>query len=397
MDLFGETLVDPEDEVSDEDRDPDYGSTGDIGREPGRSNILCAPRSMAFCLGHEDQEQSILDILAAGRLPHAMVFSGPKGIGKCTFAFRFARFLLRQGYLYSLEEGLFGSEDAIIPDSMDISENDPVFSRVASGGHGDLLFIERAIDPAKGREKAELTAEVVRKIPPFLRKTSSEGGWRVVIVDDADTMNNTAQNAILKILEEPPDKVAIILITHRTGALIPTIRSRCRVLPFRPLDEHAIQNLLARQGYIYSPSDAALIFDFSCGSIGTAIQFAEEGGPELFREILALLASGPEWNWLEIHKFSQSFFGTSGDKRYFLTAQIMTWLFEKLAFVRARGGVGWPAYLADNRSERAVISGFSCEKLAAIADDLSVHFQRTEFSNLDKRETVRSAFLMINP
>lgn len=394
MDLFGEALAHPEDGAGSDGDEADIFERRSVNTE--RVAALSVPQSMSFCLGHGDVERSLLDIFKTGRLPHAMIFSGQKGIGKCTFAFRFARFLLKYGNIPEPTESLFGGDEVVLPLSMDISESDPVFSRVASGGHGDLLFVDRGVDAAKGKEKSSLTIDAARKVAPFLRKTSAEGGWRVVIVDDADTMNNAAQNAILKILEEPPKRVAIILVTHRIGALIPTIRSRARVVDFKPLEEREIRDLLARQGFVFSASDNDLIMDFSGGSIGAALRFAEEEGPELFREIGELLSGYPDWNGPALHKFADSFGVGSSDRRYELCTQIMVWVFQKCARLKARGISALPSYLSGEGGCGKMFF-LSEQRLIEVADRMSEHFARTNFSNLDKRETVRSAFLMINP
>lgn len=396
MNLFGETLADPDADPMDEDADISYAAVPVLA-ESERDAMLCPPQSMTFCLGHEEAERHLLEAFGAGKLPHAMIFSGPQGIGKCTFAFRFARFLLKHGNIPSPGESLFGGSEATLPENMDISPTDPAFSRVASGGHADLLYIERGTDAAKGKDKSVLNVEAVRKIAPFLRKTSAEGGWRVVIVDDADLMNAAAQNAILKILEEPPKKVAIILITHRPGALIPTIRSRSRVVPFTPLDDRILKDLLARQGFIYSSADGELICDFAGGSIGAALRFAEEDGPEIFRSVWQLLSAAPDWNWLAIHKFADGFAGAgASDKRYALTVRVMGWIFRRLVTLKARQTLSLPAYLTGD-GKCSFLLNLPQARLLEVADGLGAHFARSDFSNLDKRETVRSAFLVINP
>ncbi|MCC7305506.1 MAG: DNA polymerase III subunit delta', partial [Alphaproteobacteria bacterium] len=354
------------------------------------------PALRNFCRGHEVQERLLADLFCKGSLPHTIIFSGPKGIGKCTFAFRFARYLLKYGKAPQTDDSLFGGDDISFPKSMDVDVQDPVFSRIASGGHADLLYIERPLDAAKGKEQPQINVDTVRKIAPFLRKTAAEGGWRVVIVDDADTMNTAAQNAILKILEEPPKKVVIIMITHRIGELIPTIRSRSRVVGFSPLEKVSLRELLGRQGFVYSPRDMDLIVAFSEGSIGQALRFAEEEGPELFAEIAALFSGLPDLNLALIHKFADSFGGPGTEKRYQLLSQLLVWIFRSLVFARARGEADLSEFLRGGGIERLYRS-VSLERLLAVSDGLQGHFARTDFSNLDKRETVRSAFLVINP
>lgn len=392
MDLFAEHLADPEADTFDVIEQDSSSGSGASESSP----FLTKPSAMSFCLGHVAQEQLLADLFCKDSLPHALIFSGPRGIGKCTFAFRFARYLLKFGKIAEPQDSLFGGEAISFPKIMDVEVQDPVFSRVASGGHGDLLYIERTVDAAKGKEKASITVENVRRIAPFLRKTSAEGGWRVVILDDADTMNSAAQNAILKILEEPPKKVAIILITHRIGELIPTIRSRSRVVGFTPLDKIVLRELLGRQGFVYSPKDMDLIVLFSEGSIGQALRFAEEEGPELFSEIASLFASFPNWNWADLHRFADSFGGPGTERRYALFTQILVWVLRTLVFTRARGDAALPEFLRGGGFER-LFQTSSLERLLGMTDALKLHFARTDFSNLDKRETVRSAFLVINP
>jgi len=89
-----------------------------------------------------------------------------------------------------------------------------VFHRVASSGHADLMTVEREFDEKKGRLKNDISVESVRRIHPFVRMTAAEGGWRVVIVDGAEYLNASSQNALLKVLEEPPKKTVLILTTR---------------------------------------------------------------------------------------------------------------------------------------------------------------------------------------
>src|SRR5690349_15445417 len=122
-----------------------------------------SPRENPYLVGHESAEAGLLQAHAAGRLPHAVLIAGPRGIGKATLAFRFAR--------------------ALLAERPDVAETDPVFRRIAAGGHADLMTVERAIDPKKGTRRTEITVDDVREVSSFLRLTPSEGGWRVVIVD----------------------------------------------------------------------------------------------------------------------------------------------------------------------------------------------------------------------
>src|SRR5215216_727506 len=161
---------------------------------------------------------------------------------------------------------LLGREAA--EDGLAVPPQSGVFRRVASGGHADLLTIERAYDPRRRRLRGEIVVDDTREIAAFMRLTAAEGGWRVVVVDGADEMNRSAANALLKILEEPPRHALLLLVAHSPGRLLPTIRSRCRRFPMPPLPEATVAELLARYRPELDHAAAAAITALAEGSIG---------------------------------------------------------------------------------------------------------------------------------
>src|SRR5436309_552463 len=241
-----------------------------------------APRANPDLLGHETAEAELRRLFDSGRMPHALLLSGPRGIGKATLAFRLARFVLANGGGDGPPGGLFGepgaSDLAITPDS-------GTFRRVASGGHADLLTVERAYDPRRRRLRGEIIVENTREIGTFLRLTPAEGGWRVVIVDGADEMNRNAANALLKILEEPPRRALLLLVAHGPGRLLPTIRSRCRRFPLTPLPPAIVRELLLRYRPDLPAPQAEALTALSSGSIGRALDLAAAGGIELYDSV----------------------------------------------------------------------------------------------------------------
>ncbi|MBO0737123.1 MAG: DNA polymerase III subunit delta', partial [Alphaproteobacteria bacterium] len=194
-----------------------------------------APRVNPDLLGHERIECELRRLDEAGRLPHAILLSGPRGVGKATLAFRLARYLLAKSA--GIPAGPSGGGLYVDPDSS-------VFRRVASGGHADLLTIGRGYDPRRRRLRSEIIVEDTREIAGFFRLTAAEEGWRVVVVDGAEAMNRHAANALLKTLEEPPQRALLLLVSHNAGQLPPTIRSRCRRVPVMPLPRPLIIRLL---------------------------------------------------------------------------------------------------------------------------------------------------------
>lgn len=392
MSLFGD---DPVDEFDDIEKAADAAG-GLIGDEDGEG--LQHPRLMDFCVGHEGQEQEFLSLFNAGRMPHGLIFSGPRGVGKATMAYRLARFLLKNGGMQdSAQDALFGGDDlASDASSLDVARDHQVARLVAACAHPDLLAIERAYDEGKNRYKEAVDVASIRKVTPFLRMTSSEGSYRVVIIDDADTMNRSAQNALLKILEEPPEKTVIILVTHRVGALIPTIRSRTRLVNFEPLEKPHFEALLEKSGSALTPRDLDTLALLSEGSIGTALDYIEQGGLETFDKLLALYdeqaMSGV--NWADVHAMADELSKAGQDGRYTLFCTLLQWLYHSLMVSKAR-----------NRALPEALSGLvfqdimaksSLDKLIQICDKLGEHFASVKHANLDKRQGVLGAFSLIS-
>lgn len=356
---------------------------------------LDEPRHSNTCLGFDAQEKQILNLYESGQMPHALIFSGPQGIGKSTFAYRVARFLLKNGLKNNDNDqgGLFGETLPSEPlTSLDVNNDDPTFTQVAAGGHSDLLTIERQIDAKKGTRKANLDVDTARKVAPFLRMTASNGGWRVVIIDDADTMNRNAQNALLKILEEPPKNTLLILITHRLGAMIPTIRSRCRTINCQPLSEEHMKTLLNKvAGSTLSNDEENMILSMSAGQIGKAIDLYEQGGLEVLTELLAVFSNWPNFPWVTIHQMADNIGRAGQDNAYQAFEQSFLWLTETMTLAKAKNITSLDKPL-NSGVFASMMAHYSLEQWLNICENLKQHFYQARFSNLDKRQAVLRAF-----
>lgn len=220
------------------------------------------PRANPTLIGHADALAALVNAARTGRLPHAWLLTGAPGVGKATLAFRFARWLLAGAPAGTTELG---------PDH-------PVFRRVAAATHADLLTVEREWDERRRRLRGEIVVDDVRAIAAFLRLTPAEGGWRVVIVDGAEELNRNAANALLKVLEEPPTRAVILLVSAAPGRLLPTIRSRCRQLRLSPLLADEMQTALGRYLPDLPAADRDRLIQLADGSPGRALQLAEEEG-----------------------------------------------------------------------------------------------------------------------
>ena len=194
------------------------------------------PRLNPDLKGQAEAEREFLQEFESGRMHHAWLISGPRGIGKATFAYRIARYVLAQKNL--IQEGPAQTLDFVYnshTENSDASEvtmllehQHPVFRRVASGTHADFLSIERGVDEKTKVVRKEIIVDDVRAIKSFLNKTPVEGDWRVVLIDAVDEMTTSAENALLKVLEEPPRRALLLLVSHNPNSLLATSRSRCR-------------------------------------------------------------------------------------------------------------------------------------------------------------------------
>ena len=372
-----------------------------------------APRANPDLIGHEAAESALLRLFQSGRLPHALLLSGPRGIGKATLAFRFARFVLAKGVVLAkgpvltkgpvlangagegAPGGLLSLGDAG-ESGLEIAPDSGIFRRVASGGHADLLTVERAYDPRRRRLRGEIIVEDTREIGTFLRLTPAEGGWRVVIVDGADEMNRNAANALLKILEEPPRRVLLLLVAHSPGRLLPTIRSRCRRFPLVPLPPGVVRLLLARYRPDLPEPQAEALTALAGGSIGRALDLAGAGGVELYEAVLALISRDGGIDPAALHAFADRLARGEAEEAYRAVEELVTQLLARLAVAAAGGRAGEPPPTA---REGAVVQRLSVRaratRWAELRDEIGRSFARTDALNLDRKQTILGAFFAI--
>jgi DNA polymerase-3 subunit delta' len=336
------------------------------------------PRANPDLVGHETAEATLKQLVDSSRLPHALLLSGPRGIGKATLAFRLARYVLwRGGEGAGLD--MFGAPAETGLPGLAISPESGVFRRVAAGGHADMLTVERAFDPRRKRLRSEIVVDDVREIGAFLHLTAAEGGWRVVIVDGADAMNRNAGNALLKILEEPPRRALLVLVAHSPGKLLPTIRSRCRQMKLAPLLDADLRVLLARYCPGLGEDATARVADLAEGSIGRTLELAGSGGVELYRTMLGMLARRPGIDPLALHGFADRLARAEAEDAYRALEDLLRHHLARQAAAAARAG------------ERGAAA-----RWARLRDDIANDFARADGLNLDRKQTILSAFFAID-
>lgn len=219
-------------------------------------------------VGHERAVETLRRILRSGTVPHAYLFAGAPGSGKRTLALAFAMALNCQ---------------AEVPDGQPWPDAPcglcASCSRVARGAHPDLVEINletqtrNAVDnggKAKVAPAKELRIDAIREMQETAGLTPHSGRWRVVIIGDAERMNEEASNCLLKTLEEPPGHTVLMLLASDESLVLPTVASRCFVVPLHGMSRATITRAL-RERWQAEPEQAELVAALSDGRLGTAV------------------------------------------------------------------------------------------------------------------------------
>src|SRR4051794_25841643 len=260
------------------------------------------PRETGALFGHREAEMALLNAYRSGRIPHAWLIGGPQGIGKATLAYRMARFVL--AHRNPLASEVQRAE------TLAVDPSDPVARHVAAGAHGGLLTLERTLNE-KGVMRTVITVDETRETISFFGSTAAVEGWRVCIVDTVDELNPNAANALLKILEEPPQQSLFLLVSHAPSRVLPTIQSRCRKLALRSLDPADVLRA-AETATGADPGDPALAEAAAAseGSVARALLLIGGDALKLQQRTAALLATLPRVDPRELHALGDALGGS---------------------------------------------------------------------------------------
>jgi len=338
-----------------------------------------APEERADWLGDPAAERTLIEAYRSGRMHHGWLIGGPKGIGKATLAYRFARFAFANPD--PTAAGPAGAADLSVP------AEHPAFRRVANRAHPNLLVLERPYDEEKKRYRTELTVPEIRRTVSFFGSTSGEPGWRIAIVDPADDMNANAANALLKVLEEPPARSLFFLICHAPGRLLPTIRSRTRRLELAPLPPEAIVTALRDHAGEGAGADLGLAAQLAEGSLRRAILLVEEGGIATYRAMTGLLARLPALDVADMHAFADSVTGRGADDAYHGFLDLLRdWLGRRVRCEPEPAAGG---------AVSAVVATVPLARWAEVWEKVERSVADAEEYNLDRKQVVLSTLMTL--
>ncbi len=323
---------------------------------------VAEPSANDLLVGHDEVTRFLAKAYREGRMHHALLLEGEQGIGKATLAFHLAGHMLGHG------------DQANAPDIFDKPDfSKPLWRQIAGGMHPAVLHISRPFDQKTSKFRTAITVEEIRRVTHFLTRTASDHAWRIVIVDPADDMNRNAANALLKTLEEPPARALFILVSHSSGRLLPTIRSRCQSIQLRPLDDASMAQALAHAGAgigLDSSSITPALLDRAEGSVRKALLLIAHGGIEIADSVDTLL-DGQSFDLPKAQALGAAVSGREAEIQY---ALFRNYLMERIAS-RAQ-------HLAENGQLREA-SGWS-----QFWSDLGAEISTAETYNLDRRQFV---------
>jgi DNA polymerase-3 subunit delta' len=324
------------------------------------------PRETMGFVGHAAAERAFLDAYRAGRMPHAWIIGGPEGIGKATLAWRVARFVLANPDPKSAS--------VLRAQTLEVDPASPAARQVAALSSSDVALLRRGWNDKVKKLYTEIRVDDVRAVMRIFQHAAGGSGWRIAIIDSADELNRNAANALLKLIEEPPGRSLFLLIAHRPGRILPTIRSRCRLLMLEPLSDEDVARAIEMSGMSFPRAEIDAAAKRAEGSVKEARRLLQGDSRKLDSKVQEMLAQLPDLDWRDVHALGDAVHGRENEAAY---ESVMASVFAFL--------------------DRAVREGSSCgpARLAPYAEAWEKALEgsrETEILNLDKRPLILSIF-----
>ena len=312
-------------------------------RESDVSGGAPHPRLALNLFGHERAEQDFHNALESGRLHHAWLLTGPKGIGKATLAWSLARHLLHCHPQQSTE--------------MRVDEN--LDRRIRALSEPSLRLVRRQWNPQRKRFNKHITVGEIRELGVFL--ATCRDGYGVAIIDSADDMSVSAANAILKNLEEPPPHTIFLMVSHAPSMLLATIRSRSVELKCQPLGLSEMKKVLGAHDLVDEAGMTGLA-ELAGGSPGEAWRIASRDGIGLYGRLVALFSDAAGFSKEEAGKLAEDCSAPNSEQDYRLMLNLTRVLIARLA----RTGAACPPLAEIVPGELGTLADLSPNRDAAI-------------------------------
>jgi DNA polymerase-3 subunit delta' len=302
---------------------------GDVPPEADRFEDTPHPRQTFTLFGHDEAENELLAAYRTGHLPQAFLIGGPPGIGKATLAWRLARFLLAHP----------DPANSATATDLFTSPDHPVARQITSLAHPDLFLLRRAWNEKTKKHFTEIRVDDVRRTIHMFQQSAGRGGYRICIVDSAEDLNLSGANALLKLIEEPPPRSVFLILAHRAGRVLPTIRSRCRMIGLKPLASGDIARIAATLGApssIAGEAELKAAINRSHGSMHDVLRLLNGRGVELDANLRRMLDDLPRIDWRAVHALAERVAPRDNNNDYdAMMVSVFDWL-----EARVRGGEG---------------------------------------------------------
>src|ERR1700730_13835054 len=341
-------------------------------RHTEASAAIPHPRETMSLFGHREAELALLNAYRSGRIPHAWLIGGAQGIGKATLAYRMARFVLAH------PDPLAANVQRA--DSLNVDASDPTARRIVAGAHGGLLVLQRTAND-KGVMRTVITVDETRETISFFGSTAAEEGWRVCIVDTVDELNPNAANALLKILEEPPQQSLFLLVSHAPARVLPTIQSRCRKLALRPLATDDVIRAVTHAANLAIDDPAlAEAAEAAEGSVARALTLLGGDALKLHQRTAALLATLPRVDPRELQALGDALGGSDRVALGAFVDSVDRWVSQRLR--------------ADDANANANLPRLA--RLAEVWEKINRAARDTAEYNLERKPLVFSVFGLLS-
>ena len=329
------------------------------------------PSQHQYLVGHQAAIAQLKKSFDAQHLHHAIILAGPVGIGKETLAWQFMRYAL------AYPQGNAAQRDLSVP------EEHKAIRQILAGSHPHVFVIEPVYDEKKQRFKRDITLAALDGLNNFLRLAPTEDAPRFILINPADGMNTQTQNALLKLLEEPPANTHFLLLATQLGSVLPTIRSRCMTIALEPLALGDFNQVIQRLQPAFDDFKLEPYFHLSEGAPGLALQNEQiglfEGYGDLCRVILQWVEEGesqPAMRFAEEHA-----------KDDLLSDRLVEILLSRMAlFLKSRlSGRAMTSIIPEEERLLAVWAGIPEGRILALYDQITALWQSAENGYLDRK------------
>jgi DNA polymerase-3 subunit delta' len=333
------------------------------------------PRYTRALIGHQAAVDSFSSACQSGRMPHAWLLTGPKGVGKASFAYMATRGLMAA----KTPEKISDFRHA------DDSEDQRL---VETEAHPDMYVLKRRFNPKTDKFTADIPVDSVRQMKQFFTLSASRGGWRVAIIDSIDEMNKSGVNGLLKLLEEPPERTLFFVICQHPGRLLDTIKSRCRTLSLNALSTEDLVTLVQQRLQGVDRNTAAAAAYLADGSAGRALDLVDQGGFDLYRDMIEVFAGLPMPEIEKLHALASRFGARAEPASFDIFCYLFSnWLF-RVIHGRATGQHQQPVFEGEAEVIARVSQQMALEPATRLWEKVNQQMREVNALNLDKKQAV---------